>query len=277
MPPKAKHGVPRGSATSLTEEEFPVVFGAMAVIAGVAHAMSFALGYMLCERVELCCQLRRSDFHTDPSDPDFGSVSIRGVNKKTKPRESWMARWIVDVFQKEEIRIPCRAVACGCRGGQAKAQMVEDSVWNVPKTTEGQFQFWCNVVEDTDGMHGDLVLLQAPRGALVEIISKLQVGCTWWQKVRVRPGRHVPPPKPQRPPLESSPCLQPAARIKPLPPTGTQKLARAIKFAFQSAIPSQNVQLSLNRPLSRQCVVFQNGGGGCFRFLFSPRIPRELR
>ena len=103
-------GAKRGQAIAPTEEEFPVVFGPLAKVAGATHAMTFALGLMLFGRVELVCGLLRSDFRDDPADSDFGSVSIRAVNKKTRPRLGWMCTWVKDLFKKTEV---CFHNRCG--------------------------------------------------------------------------------------------------------------------------------------------------------------------
>eukprot|EP00971_Amphidinium_carterae_P267293 5302171-Amphidinium_carterae.1 len=60
--PHAEH-VPV-SATALSPEEFPVVFGAIALVSGMAHAMLFAIGYMLCERACLSCSRAHQHTHT---------------------------------------------------------------------------------------------------------------------------------------------------------------------------------------------------------------------
>ena len=130
----------RGSATALTQDEFPVIFGAIAVVAGVAHAMNFAIGYMLCGRVELTCNLWRKDFSTTPGSEDYGCVRIRGINRKTYARESWMTQWLLNVFGQEQIVVEGRAVACGRRGGKAHASAIEDSVWHVPRRMRAKWR-----------------------------------------------------------------------------------------------------------------------------------------
>eukprot|EP00959_Pyramimonas_sp_CCMP1952_P255425 5335197-Pyramimonas_sp.AAC.1 len=84
-------GGARGAAVALTQDEFPVVFGALALVAGTPHAVAFALGLMLLERVDLICNLRRDDVHDSRADPEYGTVASRSVNKKTVPRNGWMS------------------------------------------------------------------------------------------------------------------------------------------------------------------------------------------
>jgi hypothetical protein len=100
-------------------------------------AIAFAIGFMLAERVDLVCNLRRNDFHTDPGDPQYGAVSIRAINKKTVTRSNWMCSWLEDVFKQDTLTIGDREVRVGLRGGLKHSTRKQTSQWHGPKETEG--------------------------------------------------------------------------------------------------------------------------------------------
>jgi hypothetical protein len=182
-----------GPAIALSSEEFRLVFASLSLVAGMRHAVSFAIGYMLGERVHLVCQLRRNDFHTDPGHAEFGSVSIRAVNKKTTPRSNWMCSWVEDIFKLEALTIADRKVNVGKRGGVEHASRKESSQWNVPNEKEGQFQVWCDIRSDADGELGEHVVGSAPSGALVEVCGRELTDASGqdWLLVKVRAGPHL--------------------------------------------------------------------------------------